>query len=69
MSRVNKLLGVLTTGGGGVPGQVEVVEGVKISPKAARNGHKWCHKQWVLTLLELKITKNAVFYLKELYKI
>jgi hypothetical protein len=61
MSGVNKLLGVLTTGGGGVPGQVEVVEGVKISPEAARNGHKWCQKQWVLTLLELKITKMLFF--------
>jgi hypothetical protein len=54
---------------GGVPGQGVVVEGVKYVPKPPEmyeNGDKTCGFP---ALIDLKIAKNAVFYLKVLNKI
>jgi hypothetical protein len=58
--------------GRGVPGQGVVVEGVKEVKQAfpaTRNVQKWCQNSRFPTLIDLKIAKNAVFYLKVLNKI
>jgi hypothetical protein len=62
---------LILAGEGGVPGQgvvMEGVKGVKYSPKPPRmcnNGEK----RRFPALIDLKIAKNTVFYLKVLNKI
>ncbi len=42
---------------------------IKMCPQAARNVKKWQKNGWFHTLIDVKIAKNAVFYLKVLTKI